>query len=750
MKLKDKARAALGRVFKAMSGRTLLLALASAALAGGATGTVDGWLAATRRTFPLPVHTGAAIVGAAGVLVALVSYPFLVTLYVAGQAIAERFQLGQHVSRAADADRSKVVRLHANVVAAFVVLGVLGLGMRRVVVVLRAIQEEGLKEWLLVGAAIGLGLAALATQLGVAAIGRWLFGKIDARVRLPLPPWPRAQRIVYFALPLALGSTALLLAVGSSLVALVRVGLLGLVFGAGWMVFELLTFLAARWPRVLRGVAAVVVVVVLGWTVQRSRKWERKPLRALEQRPVSGQAIGLMRLATDIDFDGDSSLFGGRDCKPFAHNIHPGAREIPGNKIDENCDGRDAGGVSAESAGPLFYGALSNDEVRSYNVVWFIVDAVRADHVSFLGYKKDTMPYVGALAEDSFVFERAYSQASATQLSIPSMLTGLDPGRLTWEEIGGRLQPAEHELLVAERFKKRGYETFIVGNPYFERIPGFLRGYDEVIHATRDQQAAPGQAAAMAVSFIERAVSHQNPFFLTVYVAAPHQPYVKHDEGFIDFGSGDKGKYDSELAAADRSIGFVLESLKYREDVWNNTIVVVLSDHGEEFGDHGGSGHAKTCYVESVHVPLVVRVPGMQGKHVDSRVALVDVVPTLIELANLPYSEDEKLDGNSLLLSARSPDQLDAKRPIFCNIIGLAGTNGVFRRRAVRTGDYSYLEELSGSGEAILYNGESDLKEKSPLPLEGENAEIAESMRQLLDGTMVGNLPNVNLEKLKN
>ncbi|MBK8942311.1 MAG: sulfatase-like hydrolase/transferase [Polyangiaceae bacterium] len=84
---------------------------------------------------------------------------------------------------------------------------------------------------------------------------------------------------------------------------------------------------------------------------------------------------------------------------------------------------------------------------------------------------------------------------------------------------------------------------------------------------------------------------------------------------------GEVGDYDTELAFADQQIRALVETLKARPSLWENTVLVVTADHGEEFGEHGGDRHAVTCYDEVVHVPLFVRVPGVPGQRVEQRVA---------------------------------------------------------------------------------------------------------------------------------
>lgn len=100
-----------------------------------------------------------------------------------------------------------------------------------------------------------------------------------------------------------------------------------------------------------------------------------------------------------------------------------------------------------------------------------------------------------------------------------------------------------------------------------------------------------------------------------------------------------------------------------RHDLWDRTLLIVTSDHGEEFGEHGGAIHSRTCYGEVTRVPLIVRIPGESPQRIQARVALLDIAPTLLELLG-GDPPDVRLDGQSLYISAQEPGLLDANRPI--------------------------------------------------------------------------------------
>ncbi|NUO50533.1 MAG: sulfatase, partial [Polyangiaceae bacterium] len=415
----------------------------------------------------------------------------------------------------------------------------------------------------------------------------------------------------------------------------------------------------------------------------------------------------------------------GRDCAPFSRSRGPHAHDEPGNGIDEDCDGADTPEGAALPSAPTFWGELPADRVRRYDVVWFVIDALRADHTGAGGYSKPTTPYLDDLAKESWFFTHALSQSSATMLSFPSMLTGVDPGKLEWRLDRGRLQLAPGQPFLSERFGSLGYTTGFVAAEYFEkRLPGLLEGWSEVAIQDRNQRKSSSSSAAHAASFISRARTTDAPFFLMVYLPAPHAPYVDHPQGYPKFGNTPAGKYDAEIANADRYLGFVLDVLRSDPARYKRTIIIATGDHGEEFGEHGGSEHANTCHHESVHVPLVVRIPDEEPQRIDVPVGLIDVTPALLELVGAPAAPGQRLDGNSLLLAKHAPDRLSADRPFFCSVVSQKAAQGDFFRRAVRSGKWALFKEMRGSQAVTLYDVEKDPAEQAPVS-EGGDADAA-------------------------
>ena len=174
--------------------------------------------------------------------------------------------------------------------------------------------------------------------------------------------------------------------------------------------------------------------------------------------------------------------------------------------------------------------------------------------------------------------------------------------------------------------------------------------------------------------------------------------------------------YDRGIAHFDNMLRVLVDHLR-NEELWEETILVVTSDHGEEFGEHGERYHATSCHVEAVHVPLIVRVPGFAPARISSPVGLVDIAPTLQELLNLPRGTMHP-DGQSLLLPVLSPNEVRADRPVFCSVFQVFTGREDFFIRSVRSGRYAFMHHML-SGNRELFDLEEDPGEQRNLLAEG-------------------------------
>lgn len=352
---------------------------------------------------------------------------------------------------------------------------------------------------------------------------------------------------------------------------------------------------------------------------------------------VSSKLAGTLRSVSDFDGDGDSNILGGTDCGPFNSALAPGNFDIPENGVDEDCSGTDTAWPSSR---PATNGAGLPD-FSGYNVLLVSIDALRADHLGAYGYAKNTSPTIDALASESLVFLRAYSQSAKTFNSLPSLFTGLYPSNiprdynhpLTKGKKSYIYNVTGDARLLTQHLVKEKYSAAAFSQLGFFRNLGLSRNFKPFKH-TRE-------VTARARQFIKQT---RQPFFLWMHYLYPHNPYVAHE--CCDFGEREIDRYDGEIAFTDAEFGRVIAQLK-ATGRYERTIIIVTADHGEAFGEHGLRFHPRELYEELLHVPLVVRIPGIEPRKVDTIVELVDIAPTLHELLRLRGSLAQ-FDGQPL------------------------------------------------------------------------------------------------------
>jgi arylsulfatase A-like enzyme len=313
------------------------------------------------------------------------------------------------------------------------------------------------------------------------------------------------------------------------------------------------------------------------------------------------------------------------------------------------------------------------------NVILISIDSLREDHVGTYGYPKATTPNIDSMAAEGVVFENAVSTTSWTLPSHISMLTSLFSE--AHGVIGAGDSLADSATTLSEVFQSGGYATgAVVSGPFLNRRFGFNQGFDvyddETVSFAEINDSHQGVTSPLthgrAVELLEDFAGA--PFFLFLhywdvhYDYAPPAPYDKmfdpDYEGTVsseNFIRNDKihpdmdprdlehvvALYDGEIAYTDSYLGKLFDELR-RLDQWDNTMIVVTSDHGDEFFEHGNKGHRNTLYGELINVPLIVKFPQSRwgGQRIDSLVGIVDIAPTMLEVAGLPPQAESS--GRSL------------------------------------------------------------------------------------------------------
>jgi arylsulfatase A-like enzyme/Tfp pilus assembly protein PilF len=271
------------------------------------------------------------------------------------------------------------------------------------------------------------------------------------------------------------------------------------------------------------------------------------------------------------------------------------------------------------------------------NVVLVTIDTLRADHVGAYGASPGSTPALDALAAEGLRFESAISPVPLTRPAHASLLTGLyPPEHGIHDNLPATLDPSIPTL--ATRLKAAGYHTAaFVGSFLLGKGSGLEAGFDVFgdgsIAGAGDRIGAEAERRAeeVAAEALEYLSTARAPFFLWVHFYDPHAPY---DPPAAFSGKG----YSGEIAYADSQVGRLAGALRTR-GLLDSTLVVVTADHGEGLGDHGEDEHGVLVYEETLHVPLIVRGPGIAAGRVEHElVSLVDVAPFLLE-ASFPAPE---------------------------------------------------------------------------------------------------------------
>lgn len=365
--------------------------------------------------------------------------------------------------------------------------------------------------------------------------------------------------------------------------------------------------------------------------------------------------------------------------------------------------------------------------VEGADVVLITVDALRADRLGMAGHRrrlggksKSITPNMDEIFGKGLRFFRAYTPTPRTSYAVLSLFTGLPLHTLSQLGID-RLWPTLAEVLATrggyqtagffpeaiftiDRSRFARYQSNHLGFQYFkfenEDLPAKART-DQVIHYL-DTEASKGSAKAF------------RPHFLWVHYFDPHEPYVVR-KGFEHFGTSPLERYEAEIAYVDSEIGRLVEAIRRRR---SRVLFVLTSDHGEEFGEHGGTNHGSSLFDEQVRVPLLFAGPGIADREVQAPVSLTAVASTLLEWLGVP--------APSPMGDAPNLDDLLREGERFAPPVLAC----VDQQRMIAKGQHKLIQDR-GRSYLALYNLKDDPGERRPLKIDGAGEARRQASRLL-------------------
>lgn len=306
--------------------------------------------------------------------------------------------------------------------------------------------------------------------------------------------------------------------------------------------------------------------------------------------------------------------------------------------------------------GILMLGAFAVNALAASkpNIILITLDAARADRMGFLGSHDGLTPGMDRIARQSILFAQAYSQSPLTVASTATILTGTYPQTTRASELGVLLPeavPYLPDLLHAHGYHTAAFVGSILLDPQNGPFQGCHRGFDTYDAAFRQPQRGQGryqtverhgnEVVGRANKWLPR--GGNTPFFLWVHLSDPRGT----------LGSG----YNHAIAETDAAVGKLVDSLKAK-GLYDDTLIIVVSNHGESLGTHGEEMSGMLLYNETIHVPLLLKLPQdqkMTPRLVTNHVRLLDIAPTVLELAGIPVPSE--MQGQSLLRIAQASSQ---------------------------------------------------------------------------------------------
>jgi arylsulfatase A-like enzyme len=509
--------------------------------------------------------------------------------------------------------------------------------------------------------------------------------------------------------------------------------LLGLVLGVSIAVY---VPLAPAWVE--RTALALTVLVFAGGLAAALRL---RPESSAAQnigfdRALSGRTgYAAWTFALDFDRDGQLSILGGGDCAPFDPKRYTGAPDVPGNGLDEDCDGVD---MSPQALSVRPFMAVPPNVVPAHPTVVFVtIDALTATRLAAISGQRSVMPRLDDLAGRSMLFTHCFSQGPSTRMSFPSIFTSRWDSQQQWEYTGrAPYSFSEKERTLQDAFDDAGYETAaVIPNTYFSRPRwgSLTKGFQRVDESALTSPSGKHDAVEVTDAAL-RILSEQRtrPLYLWVHYYDAHPPYGP-PPGVTPPDRDDRTYYDEELAYIDPQLGRLIDAVDQQA---NPVYLVLTADHATSFHPvpelrHWNYGY--DIYTSTLHVPLLFHGPGLKTGPREDVVSTMDVAPTIANLLGLDTKG--KFEGTSLAPELLGTEH-DPKRMVFAEYYlpenEFRGKGDPLEFVSVRTDQYDLvLNRVHGTYE--LYDWRADYWEVHDLYEEQARTPEVGRLRTLLN-----------------
>ena len=404
-------------------------------------------------------------------------------------------------------------------------------------------------------------------------------------------------------------------------------------------------------------------------------------------------------------------------------------------------------------------------ERSDLNVVFIVVDTLRSQRLGAYGYERDTSPTLDALADTGVLFKNHLSQSSWTKTSMASLWTGLYPARTQVLRYDDAV--SLEAQMPAEVLRNAGFRTNAIWrNGWVAPNFGFSQGFD-AYHNPRPVPIPPsvrkenpsmkegGSDYELIVSAVEFLRTYKDEkFFLYLHLMDVHQ-YVYDEESAL-FGTTYSDIYDNSIRRTDHHIGIVVDALE-AQGLRDETILIVASDHGEAFGEHGQEGHAKDLYSEVTRTPWILSLPFRlePGVVVEGATENVDVWPTVFDILGLDAAKD--VDGRSRVADVlRAGKDASADRTRFAQLDRHWGQTRTEPRSivAVTDGALRLFYDVKLPDKVELYDLAQDPREQHNLAEKEPEvaARLTERAKGYLDGPpppWIGGAPKVEVDDME-